>query len=85
MKIAISVPDDLCVEVDQIAKKSKIPRSRVFVIAVREQLKDLESKCLLESLNEAYSTPDTPAEVKARQAFQSHFFESILEKDDFEG
>jgi hypothetical protein len=80
MKIAISIPDDLSAEVDRIAKSSHIPRSRVFVVAIREQLKELENKCLLESLNEAYSIPDTPGEVDARRAFQAHFFEKVVKK-----
>jgi hypothetical protein len=84
MKIAISIPGDLCAEVDRIAKRSHIPRSRVFVVAVREQLKELESKCLWESLNEAYSTPDTPGEVEALQAFQSQFFKNIVKEKGLE-
>jgi hypothetical protein len=84
MKIAISIPDDLGAEVDRIAKSSHIPRSRVFVVAVREQLKELESKCLLESLNDVYSTPDTPGEVEARSAFQSQFFKKVIRREDFE-
>ena len=84
MKIAISVPDDLCAEVDRIAKRAHIPRSRVFVVAVREQLKELESKCLFESLNAAYSSPDTPEEVDARREFQRHFFEKVVKRENLE-
>jgi metal-responsive CopG/Arc/MetJ family transcriptional regulator len=55
MKIAISVPEDLGREVDRIAKACKVPRSRVYVAAVREHLKRLETKIMLENLNAAYS------------------------------
>ena len=84
MKIAISLPEDLCREVDLIAERTKTSRSRVFVVAVREQLKDLESKCLLDSINESYRTPDSSEDVKTRRAFQDRFFERAGKKDRFE-
>lgn len=85
MKIAISVPEDLCREVDLIAKKAKMSRSRVFTIAVREQLRALESRCLLESLNESAAIPETSEESEARLAFQGASFEDIGKKDRYEG
>lgn len=84
MKIAISVPEELCREVDLIAKKVKMSRSRVFTIAVREQLKALENRCLLESLNESADIPETPEEREIRLAFQKASFEDIGEKDRYE-
>jgi len=75
MKIAISIPEDLCREVDRIARKAKISRSRVFAVAVREQLKRLENKCLLESLNASARLPETSEESEARRAFQGLFLE----------
>ncbi|MCX6567220.1 MAG: hypothetical protein NTW38_12510 [Candidatus Aminicenantes bacterium] len=59
-------------------------RSRVFTIAVREQLKALENRCLLDSLNESYSIPETDEEIKARRAFQGLFFEEIGKKDKYD-
>jgi hypothetical protein len=85
MKIAISVPEDLCREVDLIAQKARMSRSRVFTLAVREQLKALENRCLFESLNESCAIPETAEESETRRAFQSRFFEDIGKKDRYEG
>lgn len=85
MKIAISVPEDLCREVDLIAQKAKMSRSRVFTIAVREQLKSLENKCLFESLNASCALPETDEEGEARRAFQGLAFKDIGKKDRYEG
>ncbi len=81
MKIAISVPEELCREVDLIARRAKVSRSRVFTIAVREQLKALENKGLLESLNASAAVPETTEESEARRAFQGSFFKNIDKKD----
>jgi len=80
MKIAISVPEDLCREVDLIAKKVKMSRSRVFTIAVREHLKSLENRCLFESLNESASILETSEEKEVRLAFQSASFDDLRKR-----
>jgi metal-responsive CopG/Arc/MetJ family transcriptional regulator len=84
MKIAISVPEELCREVDLIARKAKMSRSRVFTIAVREQLKALENRCLFESLNASAAVPDTTDESQARRVFQGLYFRDIGKKDRYE-
>ena len=56
-KTAISLDEDLFNEVDKMAQKMKISRSKLFVIAIRDFLKKSENQALLEKLNAAYSDP----------------------------
>jgi len=58
-KTAISLDEDLFNEVDKMAQKMKISRSKLFVIAIRDFLKKSENQALLEKLNTAYSDSQT--------------------------
>ncbi len=81
MKIAISIPDSIFQEVKRTAEEQKRSRSEVIVEAVRLYLKDLESRRLLEALNEAYSTPETEEERETRNAALEHYRQYVLEKE----
>ncbi len=83
MKIAISIPDNIFREVKKLAEEQKRSRSEVIVEAVREYLRDLESRRLLDALNEAYSTPDTEEEREARSAALEHYKRYVLEKEEW--
>jgi len=67
MKTAISLPDDLFREVEELAKEQHFSRSEVFVVALREFLERRRSGQLLASLNKAYATAETPEEYSVRQ------------------
>lgn len=54
-KTAISLDEDLFNEVDKMAHKMKISRSKLFVLAIRDFLKKSENQALLKKLNAAYS------------------------------
>jgi metal-responsive CopG/Arc/MetJ family transcriptional regulator len=58
-KTAISLDEELFNEVDKMAKKMKISRSKLFVIAIRDFLKKSENQALFEKLNAAYSDSQT--------------------------
>ncbi len=79
MKIAISVPDDLFRAVDRLARLGKTSRSSIFVRAVREHLKRLESRDLLRRLNEAWAEPLTQDEEAALLLGQELTWEAIDE------
>lgn len=59
MKTAISIPDDLFAIANSTAKSLGIPRSQLFVIALKEFLDKLSKKNITEKLNRIYQ--DTPA------------------------
>jgi metal-responsive CopG/Arc/MetJ family transcriptional regulator len=67
MKIAISLPDEIFKEIEEVAKECDCSRSQVFVAAVREFLDRRNAKKLLEALNDAYRETKTPEESRARQ------------------
>ena len=75
-KTAISLDEDLFKEVDKMAQKMKISRSKLFVIAIRDFLKKSENQELLEKLNAAYSDSQTEEKevskrMKAKQLAQT--------------
>ena len=83
MKIAISIPDNIFRDVKRLAEEQKRSRSEVIVEAVRLYLKDLESRRLLEALNEAYSTPETEEERETRNAALEHYRQFVLKKEEW--
>ncbi len=68
MKTAISIEKPIFLQMDSLAKKLKIPRSRLFAIAAKEFLQRNKNVDLLKSLNAAYDDlPDTePIVTKMR-------------------
>ena len=78
MKTAISVPDELFKEVEDFAAKHKYSRSEVFVIAVKDFLKRLESRKLLDALNAAYSEDEALKEKTLRKAGKKHYAKAVL-------
>ena len=80
MKTAISIPDEIFKEVNKIAKEHHYSRSEVFVIAVREYLKKLRSKKLLDALNEAYSIAESSEDYKVRKRAKKRYGRTVLKE-----
>ncbi len=78
MKIAISIPNDLFLEVDKLASENKISRSQIFAIAVKEYLERVESQKLLETLNKAYSKEEKDDEKFLRRKSLRYYSTAIL-------
>jgi len=83
MKIAISVPDSVFRDVKKAAEEQKRSRSEIFVEAVRDYLTKLESRRMLNSLNEVYATPETEEERDARTAAVDLYKRTVLEKEEW--
>jgi len=81
MKIAISVPDSIFRAVKKTAEEQKRSRSEIFVEAVREYLTKIESRHILERLNEAYAAPETKEERDARRSELDFYKRTVLEKE----
>jgi metal-responsive CopG/Arc/MetJ family transcriptional regulator len=77
MKTAISVPDQMFKEIEEITKEYDCSRSQVFVMAVREFLERRKSRRLLEALNETYRETETRDEVKARRQAKAYHARKI--------
>lgn len=73
MKTAISLPDDMFKEIEEVTKECDCSRSQVFAMAVSEFLERRKSRKLLEALNDAYQETEAPEETGARrQALSYH-------------
>jgi len=83
MKIAISVPESVFRDVKEAAEKQKRSRSQIFVEAVREYLTKLESRRILERLNEVYAAPETDEERDARKSELDLYRRTVLKKEEW--
>jgi len=83
MKIAISIPESIFRDVKKTAEDQKQSRSEVIVEAVREYLTKLESRRILERLNEAYAAPETKEERDARISEFDLYRRTVLEREEW--
>jgi len=81
MKIAISIPDSIFREVKRTAEEQKRSRSEVIVEAVSLYLKDLETRRMIDTLNEVYSVPETEEERSGRAADLELYVRTVLAKE----
>ena len=72
MKTAISLPDEMFKEIEEITRECDCSRSQVFAMAVREFLERRKSRKLLEALNDAYQEPEAPGETRARRQAKAY-------------
>jgi metal-responsive CopG/Arc/MetJ family transcriptional regulator len=55
MKTAISIPDPLFVQAEQVAKRLRISRSKLYATAIAEFVNAHSSRGVTERLNEVYT------------------------------
>ena len=70
IRTAISIPETLFERVDAVAKKQQISRSRLFVLAVEEYLRQVENEELFQAINAAYGEPPSPEDNAQREAMR---------------
>ena len=74
MKAAVSIPDDLLVETEKIARRQKRPRSDVVRDALLEYLARHDAESITQALNRIYDTdgmaPDSVIAQINAQALQ---------------
>jgi len=83
MKIAISIPESIFRDVKKVAEAQKRSRSEIFVEAVREYLTKLESRRILECLNEVYAAPETEEERDARRSEFDLYKRTVLKREEW--
>jgi NTP pyrophosphatase (non-canonical NTP hydrolase) len=71
VKTAISIEQTLFEEVDELARKMKVSRSRVFALAARAFIHNSESRELLDAINDAYGGPPDEEEVKVQSGMNA--------------
>lgn len=80
MKTAISIPDDVFIEVEKFAREHDLSRSEVFAEAAREYLERLKSRLMLDALNEVYSEPESREDASARKKAVKHYAKKVLKE-----
>jgi metal-responsive CopG/Arc/MetJ family transcriptional regulator len=60
MKTAISLPDPLFAEAEQVAKRLRMSRSKLYATAIAQFLKQHGSREVTERLNEVYAQEKSP-------------------------
>jgi metal-responsive CopG/Arc/MetJ family transcriptional regulator len=77
VKTAISIREALFKEVDALARRLRVPRSRLFVLAVEAFLEQHRNKQLLERINQAYANGPDRAEQKQLSKMKSRHRELV--------
>lgn len=67
IKTAISVQKSLFEKADNLAHQMKVPRSRLFVLALEEYIQRQQNRELLAKINAAYADEPDPAEQMLRE------------------
>lgn len=68
IKTAISIEQSLYDQVNALATEMKIPRSKLFAIAIEEFLRRKKQDQILESINESYADGlDEPEQIMLEQ------------------
>lgn len=77
VKTAISIGKALFEEVDALARHMRLPRSRLFVLAVEEFIQRHRNRELLEQINRAYREPPDKAERERLSKMKSRHREIV--------
>lgn len=73
VKTAISIDKALFAQANALARKLKVSRSRLFVIALEDFIHEQENRELLEKINAVYENdPDEPEKILRRKSRKSH-------------
>ncbi|MBU4225959.1 MAG: hypothetical protein KKC71_09085 [Chloroflexi bacterium] len=77
IKTAISVQKSLFDEAENLARQMKVPRSRLFAMALEEYIKRQQNRELLAQINAAYADEPDPAELVLREKSLKAYRETI--------
>lgn len=73
VKTAISIDKSLFTQANALARKMKVSRSRLFVIALEDFIQEQENRELLEKINAVYADePDESEKELRRKMCQSY-------------
>lgn len=72
VKTAISLQESLFKQAEDVARDLKVSRSRLFVLALENFIRDYQDHKLFEQINRAYETagPDETEQQRLRQSAQ---------------
>jgi metal-responsive CopG/Arc/MetJ family transcriptional regulator len=70
VKTAVSIRKSLFEEVESLARQMKVPRSRLFTLALEDYIQRLENRKLLMQIDAAYTEERDPAEETLRRQYR---------------
>jgi len=80
VKTAISLQKTLFQQINELAKELGVSRSRLFVMAIEDFIRQYENKKMLSKINRAYSDHSDRSEEKNAQVMRSKQ-KQLLEQD----
>jgi len=80
MKTAISIPNEIFKEAEKAARKFNCSRSEFFTIAIKEFLEKINSRKLLNAINEAFPEEETSEEISLRQKSKRYYSHKVLKE-----
>ena len=73
IKTAISIDKSLFAQANALARRMKVSRSRLFVLALEDYIREQENRELLAKINAVYeSDPEESERILRRKARKSH-------------
>lgn len=74
IKTAISIQESIFEQAETIAKEMKVSRSRLFVLALENFIRDYQDRQLFEAINQACAeiSDDPPEQSRLRQIRRQH-------------
>ena len=74
VKTAISLPKALFEQVEDLAREMKVSRSRLFVLALENFMRDYQDRQLFDKINKAYegAPPDETEQNRLQQIRRQH-------------
>lgn len=82
VKTAISIPEDLFEGLEMASKEMKLSRSQVFALAVKDFLRERESRRMLEQLNRVYGEEPDEEEREYLRRMKA-LYSKTLERDEW--
>jgi metal-responsive CopG/Arc/MetJ family transcriptional regulator len=72
VKTAISIQESLFAQAESLARRMKVSRSRLFVLALEDYIKRQENRELLAQINAAHAEEPDAAEQALRSKLRRH-------------
>ena len=73
IKTAISIDKSLFAQANALARKMKVSRSRLFVLALEDFIREQENREILEKVNAVYADEPDEEEKKLRRKMRQSF------------
>ena len=81
VKATITIQKNLLQQADEIARRMKITRNRLFALAIEDFIRRYENKLILEQINLAYADSLDPDEQETLRRMRRKSIESLKGMD----